>query len=139
MTTHTVHTPVVLYPDQLKSHDRGGGARTTPLVGPGVGATQFVNGITEFAAGVAIPFHSHNCEESVMLLQGEAILDVEGGAQHALKAFDTTWIPANVSHRFRNVSPTQPMKIFWTYASIQPTRTVSASGETHPIAAEHAR
>ncbi|MBU2286773.1 MAG: hypothetical protein KKC85_10095, partial [Gammaproteobacteria bacterium] len=79
--THTPQ-PAVLRPDQLKSHDRGGGARTTPLVGPGTGATGFVNGITEFAAGTAIPFHSHNCEESVMLLQGEAILDIEGGAEH---------------------------------------------------------
>lgn len=41
--------PAVLRPDQIKSHDRGGGARTTPLVGPAVGASAFINGITEFA------------------------------------------------------------------------------------------
>src|SRR3546814_1799865 len=71
MTATTVKH-AVLKPDQLKSHDRGGGARTTPLVLPSVGATGFINGITEFAPGTAIPFHSHNCEESVMLLSGHA-------------------------------------------------------------------
>ncbi|MBU2286990.1 MAG: cupin domain-containing protein, partial [Gammaproteobacteria bacterium] len=67
------------------------------------------------------------------------ILDIEGGAEHPLKAFDTTWLPANLSHRFRNVSATEPMKIFWTYASTAPTRTLTETGETNPITAEHRR
>jgi hypothetical protein len=46
--TVLAHSPVVLKPDELKSHDRGGGARTTPLVSPAVGASGFINGITEF-------------------------------------------------------------------------------------------
>ena len=57
-------TFAVLHPDRMVTHDRGGGARTTPLVLPSIGATTFINGITEFASGAAIPFHSHNCEES---------------------------------------------------------------------------
>lgn len=130
--------PVVLRPSAIPSHDRGGGARTTPLVNPRVGATGFVNGITEFDVGAAIPFHSHNCEESVMMLQGDAMLDIEGADSVPLGQYDTTWIPANVSHRFRNVS-TGPMKIFWTYASTAPTRTITATGVTNPITAEHQR
>jgi quercetin dioxygenase-like cupin family protein len=102
----------VLRPDQIKSHDRGGGARTTPLVLPSMGANTFINGITEFAASTAIPFHSHNCEESVMLLTGHAFLDIEGEVLE-LKPYDTTFIPPNVSHRFRNRSDSEPMKIFW--------------------------
>lgn len=136
MNTQTTGKPVVLRPDDIPSHERGGGARTRPLVNPGMGATGFVNGITEFDVGAAIPFHSHNCEESVMLLQGEAVLEV-GGEALPLKPLDTTWIPANVSHRFRNVSATEPMKIFWTYASTSPTRTVTETGVTRPITAEH--
>ena len=138
MTNESQRSPSVLRPDELKSHDRGGGARTTPLVGPSVGATAFTNGITEFAPGVAIPFHSHNCEESVILLEGEAMLDF-AGEEHRVKAFDTTWIPPNVSHRFRNLSQTKPMKIFWTYASTSPTRTLTETGETRLVAAEHNR
>jgi quercetin dioxygenase-like cupin family protein len=129
-------TPKVLKPEQLKSYDRGGGARTTPLVNPSIGAKGFINGITEFAAGTAIPFHSHNCEESVMLLEGDAILDING-AEYVLKAFDTTWIPPNVPHRFRNVSDTKIMKILWIYASSDATRTLLSTGETRPVSAEH--
>jgi quercetin dioxygenase-like cupin family protein len=138
MTTATAPQPAVLRPDEIKSHDRGGGARTTPLVLPSLGATGFINGITEFAAGTAIPFHSHNCEESVMLLSGHAFLDIEDKT-YELKPLDTTFLPANVSHRFRNKSDTEPMKILWIYASVNATRTLTDSGETRPVAAEHAR
>lgn len=131
--------PQVLRPDEIPTHDRGGGARTTPLVTARVGAGGFINGITEFAPGVAIPFHSHNCEESVMLLEGNAMMDMDGHASMQLKAQDTTWIPANLSHRFRNLSSDAPMKIFWIYASPQATRTLTESGETRPISAEHNR
>ncbi|MES2979273.1 MAG: cupin domain-containing protein [Pseudomonadota bacterium] len=131
--------PVVLRPTEIKSYDRGGGARTTPLVSPAIGAGAFINGITEFAPGVAIPFHSHNCEESVMLLEGHAMLDMDGEETVALNPQDTTWIPANLSHRFRNMSDTEPMKIFWTYASQDATRTLTATGETRAVSAEHKR
>ena len=138
MTTPSTPRPTVLRPTELKSYDRGGGARTTPLVSPSLGATGFINGITEFGPGVAIPFHSHNCEESVMLLSGHAYLDIDSQV-HELKPLDTTWIPPHVPHRFRNRSDTEPMKILWTYASVGATRTLLETGETRPVSAEHAK
>jgi quercetin dioxygenase-like cupin family protein len=108
-----------------------------PLVLPSLGATGFINGITEFDPGAAIAFHSHNCEESVVLLEGHACLDIAGEV-HELKPLDTTFIPANVPHRFRNLSPDQGMKILWIYASTCATRTLVETGETRPVAAEHA-
>lgn len=128
----------LLHPSTLKSYDRGGGARTTPLVSPRIGAQSFISGITEFEPGMAIPFHSHNVEESVVLLEGEAIMDIDD-QQHPLVPQDTTFIPANVVHRFRNISDTKPMKILWIYASPQATRTLAATGETRPVSAEHER
>jgi len=128
----------VLRPSELTAHDRGGGARTTPLVGPSIGASAFINGITSFAPGSAIPFHSHNCEESVLLLEGEAMLEIEG-REIRLQALDTTWIPPNVSHRFRNLSATLPMKIFWVYGRVDATRTLTETGQTNFISAEHRR
>jgi len=140
MSTATpARQPTVLKPDQIKSHDRGGGARTTPLVTPALGAQSFINGITEFLPGTAIPFHSHNCEESVMLLSGNAIMDVAGQDSHVLKPLDTTWIPPNVSHRFRNMSTTEPMKILWIYASPNATRTLTETGETRMVSVEHSK
>lgn len=128
----------VLDPLQLPSHDRGGGARTTPLVGPAIGSTSFITGYTSFGPAVEIPFHSHNCQESVVLMEGEAVLDIDG-LEYRLKPHDVTFIPPDVPHRFRNLSQTQPMKILWIYATADATRTLSASGETRRVAAEHGR
>jgi quercetin dioxygenase-like cupin family protein len=117
--------------------DRGGGARTIPLVTPGIGSTQLLNGITIFDPGAAIGEHLHNCEESVMVLEGDAVAVLDG-VEHRLGAGDTTWIPAGLPHFFRNASAEAPMRIFWTYASVAATRTLVATGETRPVAAEHA-
>ncbi len=125
----------VLRPRDIKPHERGGGARTTPLVTRGIGSTSMLNGITEFAPGAAIPLHLHNCEESVLVLAGDAIAELDG-VQHRMAAMDTTWVPANVPHRFINASATEPMRIFWTYASIDATRTLIATGETRSVDSE---
>jgi quercetin dioxygenase-like cupin family protein len=96
-----------------------------------------LNGITIFDPGAAIGLHFHNCEESVMVLDGDAIAVLDG-VEHRLGPGDTTWIRAGVPHFFRNASGSQPMRIFWTYASIEATRTLVATGDTRPVAAEHA-
>lgn len=134
----TPSSAILLRPADLKTYERGGGARTTPLVSPSLGAKSFITGITSFDPGVAIPFHSHNCEESVVLLEGDAMMDIDG-QEHRLQALDTTFIPPNVVHRFRNLSDSQPMKILWIYASPDATRTLQATGETRPVSAEHER
>ncbi len=128
----------VLRPDEIRPADRGGGAKTIPLVHPGLGAKSLINGITIFAPGAAIAFHTHNCEESVMVLEGDAVAVLDG-VEHRLKAGDTTWIPANVPHRFVNASQTNEMRIFWTYADVAATRTLVETGETRFVAAEHAK
>lgn len=127
--------PAILRPSALKTNDRGGGARTTPLVTRRCGSTSLINGITAFDPGAAIGLHMHNCEESVMVIEGEAIAEIDG-VEHRLGTNDTTWIPANVPHRFINASG-KPMRIFWTYATIDATRTMIATGETRTIDAEH--
>jgi len=137
MTHITPSHAALLRPETLKRHDRGGGASTTPLVTRKIGATAFISGYTEFAGDAKIPFHFHNCEESVVLLMGEALFDIDG-EEHHLKAHDTTFIPAGVPHRFRNISATEPMKILWIYGSVEATRTLVETGDTRPITAEHA-
>ncbi|MCV3735157.1 cupin domain-containing protein (plasmid) [Rhizobium sp. TRM96647] len=127
--------PAILRPRELKTNDRGGGARTTPLVTRRCGSTSMINGITAFDPGAAIGLHKHNCEESVMVIEGQAIAEIDG-VQHHLDTNDTTWIPANVPHRFINATD-KPMRIFWVYASIDATRTMIATGEERAIDAEH--
>lgn len=87
-------------PAALPAHERGGGARTTPVVGPSLGASALIDGITSFDPGSAIPFHGHSCEERVLLLEGEGMLEIEG-RQIRRQPLDTTGIPPNASHRLR--------------------------------------
>jgi quercetin dioxygenase-like cupin family protein len=97
-----------------------------------------LNGITIIAPGAAIALHSHNCEESVIVIEGRGVVELDG-MDHAVDTFDTTWVPANVPHRFRNTSREHPLRIFWTYASADATRTLVATGETHSIGSEHTK
>lgn len=126
----------LLRPSQIPAVDRGGGNRTIPLVTRKVGTRQMLNGITSIAPGSAIPLHTHNCEESVLVLSGRGIAEV-AGREFEVEAMDTTWVPPEVPHRFRNASPTEDLKIFWIYASVDATRTLVETGETRPVSAEH--
>ena len=128
--------PIVLRPADIPARQRGGGAKTIPLVTRRTGSSSFITGITIFGPGAAIPMHFLNCEESVLMLEGEAIAET-GGAEYPVRAGDVTFIPAQIPHRFRNVSKTDGMKILWTYASIDATRTLVESGDTRSIDEEH--
>ncbi|TDV49976.1 cupin domain-containing protein [Actinophytocola oryzae] len=125
----------ILRPDELPARDRGAGARTVPLVTSARGATSFLNGVTSFEPGAAIAHHVHNVAESVVVLQGAAVVDIDG-TRTPLRAFDTTFVPAGIPHHFENASAGEPMTIFWTYAGIEATRTLVASGERGRIEAE---
>ncbi|WP_234434185.1 cupin domain-containing protein [Streptomyces sp. NRRL F-5126] len=126
----------VLLPDELPAKDRGSGARTVPLATAARGATAFLNGITAFEPGAAIGHHLHNVVESVIVVEGAAVVDIDG-ERTRLRTFDTTLVPANVPHHFENASDHEPMKIFWTYASPHATRTLLETGEHGRIDAEH--
>ena len=118
----------ILHFDEIQAVERGGGSISRPLVGPWLGSEGFTSGITTNPKGRAIPFHHHNVEEGVTLLEGDAICEVEGQS-YRLKPWDTTYIPAGVVHRFVNVGD-GPMSILWVYATTHVTRTLQATGET---------
>lgn len=129
-------SPRILRPSDLPSMNRGAGAVTIPLVTAARGATGFLNGITRFEPGAAIGHHSHNVAESVIVIQGHAIVDI-GGVETPLSTFDTTFVPANIPHHFSNASDLEPMAIFWTYGSLDATRTMVGTGEHGRIDSEH--
>jgi mannose-6-phosphate isomerase-like protein (cupin superfamily) len=72
--------------------------------------------------------HTHNVEESVLILEGQATA-VIGEDSVDLGPGDATWAPAGVPHRFANRGPV-PMRIYWVYGGRQVTRTICATGET---------
>ena len=122
----------ILRPAGLPVKDRGGGIRTIPLVTAKLGSRSMLNGITTLDPGAAVPLHTHNCEESVVVLSGHARACIDG-VETDLVARDTTWIPAGVPHFFCNISDSEPLSILWTYASIDATRTIVATGVTTRI------
>jgi HTH-type transcriptional regulator, repressor for puuD len=120
---------LVLHPDTIDPFDRGNGVRTLPYVGRwNAVSNRVTTGVTEFAPGTGIPLHTHNVEESVLILEGEATATIED-EEHALVAGDATWVPADIPHRFVNRG-TGRMRIYWVYGGRDVTRTVVATGET---------
>lgn len=122
---------VILRAAELPSVDRGRGVRTTYLAGSHVGSSRFMNGVTEFDPRASLQTHCHNCEESVVVLEGRAWFDCDGETME-LGPGDATWVPAGAWHRFRNAS-NDTLRILWTYGSVDPTRTFADSGETISI------
>jgi putative monooxygenase len=128
--------PHILYPSELQARERGGGLRTIPLVHANIGSQRTLSGITEFDPGAAVALHYHNCEETVIVLSGKGIAEIDG-RDHAVGPTDTTWIPPGVPHRFRNTSSQDRLRIFWTYSSLDADRTIVATGVTTRIDQEH--
>jgi 3-isopropylmalate dehydrogenase len=121
--------PLVLRPAEIEPFDRGTGVVTLPYVGKwNAEQNKLTTGVTEFPVGAGIPLHTHNVEESVLILEGQATA-VIGKDSFDLEPGDGTWAPAGVPHRFANRGQ-GPMRIYWVYGGREVTRTICATGET---------
>ncbi len=127
----TDRRPVVRPVADRRYFSRSAGVQTSHLFGPRDGAGDWIFGTTELDVGGGVPLHSHNCEETVMVLEGEALFEA-AGQRHALVAGDATWTPAGVDHRFSNRGDGW-LRILWIYGRADATRTVVSSGKTTRI------
>lgn len=107
---------------------RGNGIETTLLVGRERCDAKVTSGITSFPPGADVPVHAHNCDEQVVILDGEAEVEIEG-ARTRLKQNDTVYVKAGRWHRFVNAG-TDKLRILWIYDSPEVTRTFKGSGKT---------
>lgn len=126
---NTTQTGTIVSYGAIEPFARGDGVETRLMIGKAVAdAAPFTTGTTSFPAGCAAPLHTHNCAEQVTILSGHAEAMV-GGAVTNLGPMDTSFVPAEVPHYFRNIGD-GPLTILWIYAARDVTRTFVETGET---------
>ena len=77
------------------------------IYGPKDKAPTFAMRVFELAPGGHTPYHQHNFEHEVLVLDGQ-IAAVTPDGPKPLKPRDTLLIPANETHQFKNLSDTNP-------------------------------
>ena len=120
--------PKVIKFAEISVVPRGSGVETKPLLLGSTGAQSFASGVSTFPVGAALKMHKHNTEEMVVLLEGEATVEVDD-RKYDIVPYDTTHVPAGLFHRFINRGKT-PMRILWVYGATHVTRTFADTGET---------
>jgi HTH-type transcriptional repressor of puuD len=129
---------LLLDPATITPFDRGGGVVTIPFVGKWNSERNLVTtGQTVFEVGTGLPLHSHNVEESVLVLEGLATAQI-GDDFFDLVPGQATWVPAGVPHRFLNRGDGM-LRIYWVYGGRYVTRTMTETGETFEHLSEHDR
>ena len=118
----------VLRTAELPVIDRARGVKTQPLVMGERGSASLTMGISTFQPDSVIPLHTHNVEEAITILEGEAIAIIDG-REFPVRPYDTTFVPPGVPHHFRNDSGSV-MRFLWVYGGVDVTRTYAATGET---------
>ena len=77
------------------------------LVGAHNQARNLTTGIVAFASGAELTYHAHPFSESITLLRGSAVVEVEG-RRYQLGPLDNVVIPRNLAHCAKNLSNKEP-------------------------------
>ena len=93
------------------------------LVGSHNQARKLTTGLVTFAAGATLPYHNHTFTESITLLSGAAIVEVEGRG-YSLGKLDNVVIPPGLAHQARNQSLTEPAVFHIAMPTDNPARTL---------------
>jgi len=91
------------------------------LVGKHTRARNLTTGIVTMEPDGCLPYHRHTFGESVTLLSGQAMFEVEG-RMYTLSPMDNVVVPAGLVHQVRNTSETEPAKFHVAMASHEPSR-----------------
>ena len=114
-------TPKLIRQESVNPTERAPGITVSSMVNEETGATQISSGMVSYAPGSSIATHYHNAEESVIVIEGEGILVIQG-EEHHVKAYDAAFITPGAQHRMINTGD-RPFKLVWTYATIHVATT----------------
>ena len=111
--------PIIRYAEaEVDRSDPGVAARR--LVNKYMGSKSFTAGISTFEPGSGIFMHTHPCEEIVVILDGEAVGEVDGKLTK-VGMYDISFVPPGVPHRFLNKSDA-PFTMMYIYPTAEVTR-----------------
>ncbi len=85
-----------------------------------IGAKSLLTGVATIEPGAGLVLHTHDCEESVTVIEGEATVEIDG-TFYQLHPYETSYVPPGVPHRFLNRSD-RPVKILYVYPAIKVAR-----------------
>lgn len=104
------------------SYELASGTEFCDLFASRYGSVGICGGYGKFQPGTSLPCHTHDYDESITIIEGEATCEV-AGRQYRLSRCDTAFVPQGKPHRFLNESDL-PMAMIWVYAGSEPSRSV---------------
>jgi putative monooxygenase len=114
--------------DQCKPYELDKGVNFRDMQTSATGAGVLSVGTATFEPGRYLPCHRHNCEEVIVILEGDAWVDV-AGQRIPMKVYDSSHVPQGVPHRFVNASKTKQLVILWIYSVADVARLVTHYSE----------
>jgi len=114
-------SPRIIKNDDISHRETLPGVTVAAYVTKEAGATEISSGITTFCPGRSNTTHYHDAEESVIVIQGEGFL-VINGQEIRVTANDAAFITPGTHHRLINTCD-EPFRIAWSYASVDVSRT----------------
>ena len=115
-------SPRIIKNDEVSHLERAPGVTVSAYVTKEAGATEISSGITAFGPGYSNTTHYHNAEESVIVIEGEGILIINGEENH-VAVNDAAFITPGTHHRLINTGD-KPFRIAWSYATVDVSRTL---------------
>ncbi len=112
---------VMSKPGSGPQFDIAPGIKFDCLVGAHNQARNLTTGLVTFAPGAVLPCHRHTFGESITLLRGRALVDVEGRC-YEIGPLDNVTIPRGIAHRVTNLSRMAPAVFHIALASAEPAR-----------------
>lgn len=91
------------------------------LVGAAKGALNLTTGTATIAPSAVIPYHTHPTCEAIIVLSGEADIQVQARC-YRLTQYDAINVPAEVAHAVRNPSTGQPAVLLTSFPTGAPER-----------------
>lgn len=124
----TDRTPQVFRTADIRRFDRGNGVETQLFCSAARCGARVTTGTTTLPAGRSVAPHSHNCDEQIVILAGQAEAEF-GGERRPIGPMEVAFIPEGEVHCFHNVGDETVVMLF-VYDAGEVTRTFAATGET---------